>query len=246
MHRISRDEGSLAMSVNVLLLTDEEDRESVLPTLSVVARKVRYAPLTTSTARRYHNIDIAVVDARTNLPAARRCCRKIAAAVPQVAVVVVASTEDFVVINVDWRADDVVLPTACAAELHARLRLAIARRRTAVEGTLHFGDLVLRPAAYMASLPDRELDLTLTEFKLLNFLVAHAGRAFTRTRLMHEVWGHECGRRTVDVHVQRLRAKLGGEYESLVDTVRGVGYMAPSPPPRVVAEQPPAPIAVAQ
>jgi DNA-binding winged helix-turn-helix (wHTH) protein len=67
---------------------------------------------------------------------------------------------------------------------------------------------------------------------LLNFLVQHAGQAFSRTRLMHEVWGYESnGRvRTVDVHVRRLRAKLGSAHESMVDTVRGVGYMAPTPP----------------
>ena len=66
----------------------------------------------------------------------------------------------------------------------------------------------------------------------MNFLVQHAGRAFTRTRLMHEVWGYDCnGRvRTVDVHVRRLRAKLGTEHESMIDTVRGVGYMAATPP----------------
>jgi DNA-binding response OmpR family regulator len=81
-------------------------------------------------------------------------------------------------------------------------------------------------------LAGKELSLTVTEFKLVNFLVQHAGRAFSRTRLMHEVWGYDCnGRvRTVDVHVRRLRAKLGSEHESMIDTVRGVGYMAVTPP----------------
>ena len=87
----------------------------------------------------------------------------------------------------------------------------------------------------------KDLGLTPTEFKLLSFLVQHAGRAFTRTRLMHEVWGYDCtGRvRTVDVHVRRLRAKLGPEYDSMVDTVRGVGYMAVTPPhPQWVVAEP--------
>jgi len=90
-------------------------------------------------------------------------------------------------------------------------------------------------------LSGKDLGLTLTEFKLLNFLVQHAGRAFSRTRLMHEVWGYDCdGRvRTVDVHVRRLRAKLGPDYESIVDTVRGVGYMAVTPPqPQWIVSEP--------
>ena len=142
-----------------------------------------------------------------------------------VAVVAVVAPATFVAVDVDWHFDDVMLPAAGSAELQARLRLAITRRRSAVEGTLKFGDLVLHPASYTGSLAGKELGLTLTEFKLLTFLVQHAGRAFSRTRLMHEVWGYDSsGRvRTVDVHVRRLRAKLGPEYESMVDTVRGVG-----------------------
>jgi DNA-binding winged helix-turn-helix (wHTH) protein len=120
----------------------------------------------------------------------------------------------------------------CCCPPQARLRLAITRRRSAMDGTLKFGDLLLHPASFAGSLNGKHLSLTLTEFKLLNFLVEHAGRAFTRTRLMHEVWGYDCnGRiRTIDVHVRRLRAKLGAEHESMIDTVRGVGYMAPTPP----------------
>jgi DNA-binding response OmpR family regulator len=135
-------------------------------------------------------------------------------------------------VDVDWRLDDVMLPATGADELEARLRLAIKRRRSAVDGYLKFGDLVLHPARFAGSLCGEDLSLTVTEFKLLNFLVQHAGRAFSRTRLMHEVWGYDSnGRvRTVDVHVRRLRAKLGPEHESMVDTVRGVGYMAVTPP----------------
>ena len=77
-----------------------------------------------------------------------------------------------------------------------------------------------------------DLHLTRTEFRLLSFLVQHAGHAFTRTRLLHEVWGYDRtgGVRAVDVHVRRLRAKLGAAHKSMIDTVRGVGYMAANPP----------------
>jgi DNA-binding response OmpR family regulator len=139
-----------------------------------------------------------------------------------------------------------MLPAAGAAELQARLRLAITRRRSALEGTLKFGDLMLHPASYTGSLAGKDLGLTLTEFKLLAFLVQHAGRALSRTRLMHEVWGYDTNRRlrTVDVHVRRLRAKLGAEYESMVDTVRGVGYMAVTPPQPewIISEPTPSPV----
>jgi DNA-binding response OmpR family regulator len=224
--------------LDVLLLTDRDDFVFSLPALGLFSRSVRCAPLGTSAVATYHGADVAVVDARGNLPDARNAARRLAASAPLVAVVAVLSSEDFVAVDLDWKLDEVLLTAAGAAELHTRLRLAIARRRQAVEGTLQFGDLTLYPASYTASLADRNLDLTLTEFKLLNYLVQNAGRAFTRTRLMHEVWGRQCSRRTVDVHVQRLRAKLGDDYESIVDTVRGVGYMAPSPPRPAVAGLP--------
>jgi len=72
----------------------------------------------------------------------------------------------------------------------------------------------------------RSLDLTFKEFELLKFLAQHPGRVFTRAQLLQEVWGYDYfgGTRTVDVHVRRLRAKLGAENEELIGTVRNVGY----------------------
>jgi len=218
------------MSLDVLLLTDEDDFESALPTLKSFALTTRCAPLTVD--KHHSNVDVAVVDARSDLSAAKRAGRLVTANAPAIAVVAVVAPTDFVAVDLDWGFDDVLLPAASADELLTRLRLAITRRRNALAGTLKFGDLALHPAGFTGSVGGKNLGLTLIEFKLLNFLVQHAGRAFTRTRLMHEVWGFDCkGRvRTVDVHVRRLRAKLGPEYESMVDTVRGVGYMAVTPP----------------
>lgn len=220
------------MSLEVLLLSDADDFESALPTLKSITHSVRHAPLTEHLDGRRGGADVAVIDARSDLEAARGVCRRLTADAPSVAVVAVVAPAHFAAVDVDWHCDDVLLPATGADELHARLRLAIARRRSALDGTLKFGDLLLHPASFAASLGGEDLALTLTEFKLLNFLVQHAGRAFTRTRLMHEVWGYDCnGRvRTVDVHVRRLRAKLGPEHESIIDTVRGVGYMAATPP----------------
>jgi DNA-binding response OmpR family regulator len=228
------------MSLDVLLLTDDDDFESVLPTLNSFAQTMRRAPLT-DFVDGHRGADVAIVDARTDLAAARRACHRLTANAPAVAVLAVVAPAGFVTVDVDWNFDDVMLPGAGADEMQARLRLAIKRRRSALDGTLKFGDLALHPASFTGSLGGKDLGLTLTEFKLLNFLVQHAGRAFSRTRLMHEVWGYDCnGRvRTVDVHVRRLRAKLGTGYESMVDTVRGVGYMAVTPPqPEWIVSEP--------
>ncbi|MDP7702887.1 MULTISPECIES: response regulator transcription factor [unclassified Mycobacterium] len=227
--------------MDVLLLTNEADFQSALPTLDTFALTVRVAPLGDGEVGLTEGADVAIIDSRTDLVAARSACRHLTANRPELAVVAVVAPADFVEVDIDWNFDDVLLAAAGAAELQARLRLAITRRRKAVGGTLEFGDLLLHPASYTVSLHGKDLGLTLTEFKLLNFLVQHAGRAFSRTRLMHEVWGYESnGRvRTVDVHVRRLRAKLGPAHESMVDTVRGVGYMAVSPPqPRWIVGEP--------
>ena len=88
------------------------------------------------------------------------------------------------------------------------------------------GDLAIDEATYSARLRGRVLDLTFKEFELLKFLAQHPGRVFTRAHLLQEVWGYDYfgGTRTVDVHVRRLRAKLGPEHEALIGTVRNVGY----------------------
>ena len=86
--------------------------------------------------------------------------------------------------------------------------------------------LVIDDATYTAKLEGRLLDLTFKEFELIKFLAQHPGRVFTRQQLLQEVWGYDYfgGTRTVDVHVRRLRAKLGTEHETLIGTVRNVGY----------------------
>ena len=116
------------------------------------------------------------------------------------------------------------------AEVEARLRLATgpaaARRATTAPTEIRNGDLSVDEATYSAKLKGRVLDLTFKEFELLKYLAQHPGRVFTRAQLLQEVWGYDYfgGTRTVDVHVRRLRAKLGPEHESLIGTVRNVGY----------------------
>jgi DNA-binding response OmpR family regulator len=219
------------MPLDVVVLTDEDDFESALP-LSTFAQPMRRASLTADADGQCAMADIAIVDARTNMAMAQDVSSRLTTDNPGTAVVALVAPADGATVEVDSHFDDVMLPGTGAEELQARLRLAISRRRSAVEGSLKFGDLLLHPASSTASLDGSDLGLTLTEFKLLNFLVQHAGQAFTRTRLMREAWGYDStGKaRTVDVHIRRLRAKLGARHRFMVDTVRGVGYRAATPP----------------
>ena len=102
----------------------------------------------------------------------------------------------------------------------------VARRVTDAPDEIRSGELAIDEATYSARLAAASLDLTFKEFELLKFLAQHPGRVFTRAQLLQEVWGYDYfgGTRTVDVHVRRLRAKLGTEHEVLIGTVRNVGY----------------------
>ena len=111
---------------------------------------------------------------------------------------------------------------------HAELRLRV-RRLTHAAGTdevHHFKDLELNVLTYQAALAGRPIDLTYMEYELLRFFIEHQGRVWSREQLLSKVWGYEYygGARTVDVHVRRLRAKLGEERASWITTVRSVGY----------------------
>jgi DNA-binding response OmpR family regulator len=125
-------------------------------------------------------------------------------------------------------ADEFVYPGAPEGEL--RVRLAMLRRRAgAGDGTVvRLGPLAIDTESYRVTASGRPLDLTFKEFELLRFLAQHRGRVYTRPALLREVWGYDFygGTRTVDVHVRRLRAKLGPEHEHLIETVRSVGYRA--------------------
>ena len=93
-------------------------------------------------------------------------------------------------------------------------------------GLVEYGELVLDLVSYQATIAKRPLDLTYMEYELLKFLAQNPGKVFTREILLSRVWGYEYygGARTVDVHIRRLRAKLGEEHANLIATVRSVGY----------------------
>jgi DNA-binding response OmpR family regulator len=123
--------------------------------------------------------------------------------------------------------DDFVLTPSRSSELDARLKHLFFRtgRGTRPE-LIEYGPLALNLETYQAVCSGRPLDLTYMEYELLKFLAAHPGKVFTRETLLSRVWGYDYygGARTVDVHIRRLRAKLGEEHANLISTVRSVGY----------------------
>ncbi len=123
--------------------------------------------------------------------------------------------------------DDFCLSPFHPRELEARLRhLHWRTGHDARPEVVEYGDLVLNLETYQAGMGHRPLDLTYMEYELLRFFATHPGKVFTREQLLSRVWGYEYdgGARTVDVHVRRLRAKLGEEHAGLIQTVRSVGY----------------------
>jgi DNA-binding response OmpR family regulator len=123
--------------------------------------------------------------------------------------------------------DDFCLTPFHPRELEARVKHLFFRAgRGAGPELIEYADLMLNLETYQAACGGRPLDLTYMEYELLKFLAAHPGKVFTRETLLSRVWGYEYygGARTVDVHVRRLRAKLGEEHANLIQTVRSVGY----------------------
>jgi DNA-binding response OmpR family regulator len=123
--------------------------------------------------------------------------------------------------------DDFCVSPWQGQELDARLTHLFWRTGRGTRPELvEYGPLVLNLETYQAAVSGRPLDLTYMEYELLKFLATHPGKVFTRETLLSRVWGYEYygGARTVDVHVRRLRAKLGEEQANLISTVRSVGY----------------------
>jgi len=123
--------------------------------------------------------------------------------------------------------DDFTIEPFHPRELEARLRhLTVRAGGPESSGLIEFGPLVINPETYEAQVDGAPLDLTYMEYELLRFLASHPGKVFTREVLLNRVWGYEYygGARTVDVHVRRLRAKLGENHSQLIQTIRSVGY----------------------
>jgi DNA-binding response OmpR family regulator len=214
--------------VHLLVLTDRPGGgKSLLAALEYLDHTIQDGPLDPVGIRGLAESDIVIVDATADLREAAGCCRAAAVGSVNRPVLVVISEGGLAALKASWGFDDWLLPGASPAEVETRLRLAHERARSASEvPTAEVGDLVIDEDTYQVRLRGQPLDLTYKEFELLKALASAPGRVFTREVLLQEVWGYDYfgGTRTVDVHIRRLRAKLGPEYESMIGTVRGVGY----------------------
>ena len=223
----------------VLLLTKAlQPSAEVLPGLALLTHQVKILPAEGSALLEAPDHDLLMIDARRELAQSRDLCRLIRTTGSDQPVLLIVTEGGLAVVAADWGMDDVILETAGPAEIDARIRVAVgklAARSDASDPEAHIirsGEVVVDESTYTAKLGGRVLDLTFKEFELLKYLAQHPGRVFTRDQLLQEVWGYDYfgGTRTVDVHVRRLRAKLGTDNEALIGTVRNVGYRFVLPP----------------
>ncbi len=219
------------MASLLMLTASLESSVQVLPALALLPHRVRVLPAEASALLEAPDCDAVVVDGRQELAQVRTLTRLIRTTGTDVPVILVLTEGGLAVVTADWGVDEVVLSSVSPAEFEARLRLATGRLEASGDDNpeahmIRSGGVTVDEATYTAKLNGRLLDLTFKEFELLKYLAQHPGRVFTRQQLLQEVWGYDYfgGTRTVDVHVRRLRAKLGAEHETLIGTVRNVGY----------------------
>ena len=210
-----------------ILLISTSPSEVVLPSLGLLSQhKIRQVTPEPASLLSAPPRDLILLDVRNDLAAAQAQARMLVTTGSKAPLILVVKEGAFAAISAEWGASDMVLETAGPAEVDARVRLAIDKsQRLKAKDTISVSGVVIDEASYSAKINGSPLDLTFKEFELLRFLTQHPGRVFTREQLLSEVWGYDYfgGTRTVDVHIRRLRAKLG-ELEGLIGTVRNVGY----------------------
>ena len=215
--------------IRVVLLSERSPVE-VLPAIPPMLLEIKSEPLSVATVHEALALEpeVLVVDAAENAAQGHAVLLALSERRPGVPAIAVLDRRDLDRFPWEEAADEVLYPGAPEGEI--RLRFAMARRRAggSHDATIRLGPLSLDTGTFRVSLDGAPLDLTFKEFELLRFLAEHPGRVFTRPALMREVWGYDFygGTRTVDVHIRRLRAKLGPAHENLIETVRGVGYRA--------------------
>lgn len=217
----------------VLLLTNSQGASAeVLPALSLLQHQVRILPAIGSVLVDLPETDCLFLDARRDLPAAKSLAKLLAATGAGCPVIIIATEGGLPALTAEWGFDEFILDSAGPAEVEARIRTSIGKLEASrIEADRHSGEIisgevVIDENSYTAKIRGHALDLTYKEFELLKYLAQHPGRVFSRAQLLQEVWGYDYfgGTRTVDVHIRRLRSKLGTEFEAIIGTVRNVGY----------------------
>ena len=208
-----------------VILAISPARENPLPQLEILGHQVVQIGFDASQLVSAPRHDITLLDCRTDLANAKAMARILLAASWSKPLVLVVTEASLAAVNADWGLTDFIFDSASLGEVDVRIRLASTLSQKTIEQADNNSGLSIDETSYTAKISGRTLDLTFKEFELLRYLNENPNRVFTREQLLSEVWGYDYfgGTRTVDVHVRRLRAKLG-EHESLIGTVRNVGY----------------------
>lgn len=223
--------------MRLLLLTPASSPADVSPALAFLTHDLLVRPREVASLLNVDDPVAILVDARHDVQECRSLCHTLSTLNEGTPIIAIVQECALMALNLDWGVEDFFLDTASVPEIRTRLQLIVGRAQSATDGStaglISLGDLVVDEKTYTARIKGQPLDLAYKEFELLKYLAQNPGRVFSRSQLLQEVWGYDFvgGSRTVDVHVRRLRAKLGTEYEALIKTVRNVGYKAVAPPP---------------
>ena len=225
-------EGWCPVSQLLLLTNTLQPSTEVLPALGLLSHTMRVAPAEASALLEAPPADALLVDGRRDLPHVRSLCRVLRTTGVDCPVLLVATEGGLAAVTRRLgrrRRHRSTRPVRRRSRPGCGWRSAGWPAATGADEELteiRRGDVTIDEATYTARVKGRVLDLTFKEFELLKFLAQHPGRVFSRAQLLQEVWGYDYygGTRTVDVHVRRLRAKLGSDHEMLIGTVRNVGY----------------------
>lgn len=146
----------------------------------------------------------------------------------RIAVIILVSETNLSKLPVSLESDDLLLVPYKPLELQLRIKRLLWQRDKVTDlEVIKVADLTIYPDRYEVCIKGVPLELTFKEYELLKYLATHRSRAFNRESLLNIIWGYEYygGTRTVDVHIRRIRAKIGDEAETYIKTIRGVGYM---------------------
>ena len=210
---------------HLLVLTASADSE-VLPALGLLAHKVRTIEASPANIVSAPSHDLVFLDARRDLANAKSLARVMRTTGLSVPLIVVVTEGGLAAMSHEWGADDIILESAGPGEIDARIRLSLSRSKgESNDELISSAGVVIDEASFSVRVDGKPMDLTRIEFELLKYLMQHAGRVFSRAQLLSEVWGYGYAgeTRTVDVHIRRLRAKLG-DRGGLIGTEYGRGY----------------------
>lgn len=223
------------MSTRSILIIDDES--AIREVIAAALEMAGYRTIEAANAQQGHELvvdqkpDLILLDWMmpnvSGIELARRLKRDPLTAEIPIIMLTAKGEEDHKIAGLEAGADDYITKPFSPRELVARLK-AVLRRATpaGIDDPIEINGLTLDPNSHRVLARNRELSMGPTEFRLLQFFMSHAERAYTRSQLLDQVWGGNVyvDERTVDVHIRRLRKALGDDFKHFIQTVRGTGY----------------------